>query len=629
MPLIPVIFLIFMALAHPSYAYTEAGITQFKEAMLKYRSCEFALATEKFVEAREALPVLGDYALLYQAKSHSELKAYARAEETLKELQRSYPDSPIRQESMSLLIQTLKNSGDDSRLLGAIEKHLQSYPSDRDMRFLEASLLKKLGKGERATEIFKDIYIGAGHLAKDAGEQIDISGLKAQDLIARASNLIDQMDYDEAEATLRRAVKSVPSSIKDAASEKLALCLFRQKKYTEAAPLYLGIGQNYHAARAYLRAGNIGEFERTLDKMTSAREPKAAELLISKSEEKRRGGHTDEAIELLDKVPAMSAALREDAAWRKGWVLYTSGRFKEAADVFSSLYDSYKSARYLYWKARAAERAGLPADQIYAKIEDDGLYGLFTIIRKKGPSTGLPVTQVPPPERAPLERIDALVEVGLTEEAARELLIKVGQARDNRELTGIAFRLKELGRYREAIAIASKLPEQSKPGEILYPLAYWQTIEREATRYGIDPFLVLSLIREESRFDPDAYSPAGAIGLMQLMPQTARHTASSIKLAGISDKYSILNAENNIRLGVHYLSILLKEFPSAAYALAAYNAGSDKVKLWMERAKNLKDTDEFIEDIPFLETRLYVKNILTSYYRYRMYPQFNRAFKPL
>jgi soluble lytic murein transglycosylase len=155
-----------------------------------------------------------------------------------------------------------------------------------------------------------------------------------------------------------------------------------------------------------------------------------------------------------------------------------------------------------------------------------------------------------------------------------------------------------------------------KPHEILYPLAYWSTVKDVSARYGLDPFLLLSVMREESHFDPMAVSSAGAIGLMQLMPYTARRTARRLDLE-IDGAKSIHEIENNITLGAYYLSGLLDRFRSVTPALAAYNAGERRVKRWLRQGQ-YEALDEFIEDIPFDETRNYVKRIVTTYYRYQV-----------
>ncbi len=615
--LVLVVILIVPSLA---IAANEDGIRVFRDALQRYRSGDYASAAEKFTSARSSLPVLGDFALYFRAKALDGLKSYGMAEDALNEMARAYPDSPARREA--LLIQVLKDSGQDARLLAELDKYTAQHPADADAEFLLATVLKRSGDTGRARKLFKDIYIRAGRNAKAAALEIDTSALSADDLLTRSANLIDAMEYAEAEATIKKAMQmSLPPAISNAATEKLAYCLFRQKRYAEAGPVCEGVGQGYLAARSYLRAGKIAKFEAVMQALVAAREPKAGELLIAMGEEKRREGHAAEALGIFVKVSDVSASLREEAVWRMGWTLYAVGNYNSAASVFSSLYDTYKSPRYLYWEGRATERAGKGAGHIYAKIDDNGFYGLMAHVYKKAPAPPPPV-QSAAPCITPDERIDALVAVGLGEEAGRELLARAETAHDDRRVTEAAYRLKDLGRYHDALAAIYRIKDEPRPDDILYPMAYWPVISDAALHNGIDPFLVLSVIREESRYDPEAYSPAGAIGLMQLMPQTAHRMASSLNIKGVSDRVSIMDADNNIRMGVHYLATLIREFNSVPRALAAYNAGADKVHSWMDHAKRLRDPDEFIEDIPYQETRDYVKRILSSYYHYRIYPQY-------
>jgi soluble lytic murein transglycosylase len=121
-------------------------------------------------------------------------------------------------------------------------------------------------------------------------------------------------------------------------------------------------------------------------------------------------------------------------------------------------------------------------------------------------------------------------------------------------------------------------------------------------------------MREESRFDPRARSVAGALGLMQVMPHTARTFKKRLNLA-IPDDAAIYDVKTNVTIGGYYLNSLLKEFGSLPVALAAYNAGHDKVREWIKEG-NYASFDEFIEDIPYDETRNYVKRVLLTYASY-------------
>jgi soluble lytic murein transglycosylase len=146
-------------------------------------------------------------------------------------------------------------------------------------------------------------------------------------------------------------------------------------------------------------------------------------------------------------------------------------------------------------------------------------------------------------------------------------------------------------------------------------------IEQYAKDYDVEIPLVLAIIREESKFDQNAISWAGAIGLMQIIPATGRKIAINMGLTDF-DPCMMFDYRTNIRFGMWYLAKLMKHFKGfIPFAVAAYNAGERKVDIWIKRLSRLR-LDEFLEQIPFRQTRFYVKRVLKSYGLYRMI-QFN------
>ncbi len=152
-----------------------------------------------------------------------------------------------------------------------------------------------------------------------------------------------------------------------------------------------------------------------------------------------------------------------------------------------------------------------------------------------------------------------------------------------------------------------------------YPLPseYFMLIERESSRYGVDPYLTISLIRQESLFNEEAISYAGARGLMQLMYYTARRLAKELNMRKVYKRHLYI-PQTNIKLGVYYLKKLFDRYgkDNYIYVLASYNAGEHRVDYWDKILRNL-NKDEFVEMIPFTQTRKYVKIILTNYFIYR------------
>ncbi len=149
--------------------------------------------------------------------------------------------------------------------------------------------------------------------------------------------------------------------------------------------------------------------------------------------------------------------------------------------------------------------------------------------------------------------------------------------------------------------------------KLLYPMSYLEVIQKELSLESIeyDPLLFLSVIREESRFNSQARSSRGALGLMQLMPDTAAWI-----MGEAVQENDLFDPAVNIHAGIKYLIYLFDRFDRIEHVLAAYNGGPSNVAKWL-RSGSGKSIEEFIEEIPFSETRNFVKKVMTSYSFYR------------
>ena len=159
-----------------------------------------------------------------------------------------------------------------------------------------------------------------------------------------------------------------------------------------------------------------------------------------------------------------------------------------------------------------------------------------------------------------------------------------------------------------------------------YPKGYAAEIEPLAKSANLDPYFVYALIRQESRFQPGVVSPAGAIGVMQLMPATAVKLAKARGQTNL-DLSRLVDPPLNINLGILYLRFLTQLFPeNLAYVIASYNAGEEAVARWVG-GDAPADREVFIEEIPYQETRHYVKKVLQNYWNYRWF--YERDLGPL
>ncbi len=150
---------------------------------------------------------------------------------------------------------------------------------------------------------------------------------------------------------------------------------------------------------------------------------------------------------------------------------------------------------------------------------------------------------------------------------------------------------------------------------MFYPEPHQEIVFSAANEFDVDPYLVFAIIRVESKYQTAAKSPAGALGLMQIMPETAKWIATQNQIEDFNLE-DLHDPETNIRFGSWYLANLMQEYNEIPLVIAAYNAGRGKVATWINDEIWSGDTKE-LENIPFKETRIYVENVLKSYAAYR------------
>ncbi|MEL6440864.1 MAG: transglycosylase SLT domain-containing protein [Cyanobacteria bacterium J06621_8] len=163
--------------------------------------------------------------------------------------------------------------------------------------------------------------------------------------------------------------------------------------------------------------------------------------------------------------------------------------------------------------------------------------------------------------------------------------------------------------------------------QALYPFPYEDIILKWSKQRQLNPLLVTSLIRQESRFEPEIESWAGALGLMQVMPATGSQAAKTIGLGS----YSLTKPEDNVNIGTYYLDFTHRKYNNnSMLAVASYNAGPNAVAKWVSRY-GLQDADEFVEQIPYRETKGYVESVFENYWNYMLIynPEMKKLFENL
>ena len=184
----------------------------------------------------------------------------------------------------------------------------------------------------------------------------------------------------------------------------------------------------------------------------------------------------------------------------------------------------------------------------------------------------------------------------------------------------MANALRAEGLASQAIRLARKALAQGAPADartyrLLYPVVHQDALLAEAAEQGLDPSFVAALIRQESMFNPTATSPAGARGLMQVMPQLGGRLAESLSYP-VWDPVLLYQPDVSLQLGSYHLQELAVRYTEPSHVLAAYNAGARRVERWAKRT-GVDDPEVFAERIPFVETRGYVRIISRNQELYR------------
>jgi len=279
--------------------------------------------------------------------------------------------------------------------------------------------------------------------------------------------------------------------------------------------------------------------------------------------------------------------------------------------------DQQREDQWMYWKARALQAGGrnLEAKQLYRVLaRERSYYGFLAADRLQTDyfMQHVPVAATPEEVTAILARpgiqmAQELYAIGYILEARRQWAWVTRQL-NNRELAVAAQIASQWGWHDRAILTAGR-SNHLNDLELRFPVLYRDKIENSAAAQGLDPGWVYGVVRQESAFVVDARSPVGALGLMQLMPATGRQTGRRLKIP-VRGRQSILDIDNNIRLGTGYLKHVLHRYLGHhTLATASYNAGPNRVTSWLPEGKPL-DAEIWVETIPYKETRDYVKNVL-------------------
>ena len=645
-------------------AYTLAGKSadlaqrSFLRGMAAFRLEKFEEAALLLAEAEQKLPIIADYAAYYQAEALLKLKRYPAASAKATAIPVAFPSSKLIRRSEKLSADILHEAGDFKGALKLYQTYIEKYASGGDAieaSFSSARCREELADLSGALSIYRNIWLNnpASPLAAKSQERLKIlekSSLKvapytAEELLKRASALYAQNEFSASLKTLEMIPAGAHSqAIASLIDLRIGTAQYRLRHYKLAE-------KQFAKATATPLAGTRSEARFWLAKSLDRQELKvpalamylelasegkiqefADDALVEAAALQRGLGRYGEAARLFDQAARVSSEPKTIArlTWDSGWCRYLAGEYLAAVDIFKGLLnDEAQREKVLYWIARALAKKDDTAAAVYVRtLLDEFPAGFYATwyrdlkgIKDNRESLGNRNVLTELPFLAGFDKPRLLASLGMSEEARTEATAvrkKIDEKKG--QFPALARIYLEMHDYGTAISLfMQNRPIVWEKGTLPlwsagYPRAYTELVSKNAQLNGLSEGLVYALIRAESGFAPAIKSSAGAIGLMQMMPATAKMTARE---KGEFNPLLLTVPEYNIRLGTKHLRDLMKEQSGdVVYMAAAYNAGSTALARWKKRSMGLS-MDEFIENIPYEETRNYVKKVYASAATYR------------
>ena len=631
-----------------------------------------------FLASIKSYPEIEDYIRFHLAEVFLNSGKTKEALEQVNTLHKNFPNTLLLTKSNILLAKILEKDNKIQtalNVLGEAEKRISGFSIRSEYRsylpeviFLQGHLYQKLGKKNEAYDRYRLLHIVAptnqltqqakGEMIKLAKDMaIGIKSLALNEYEQRTRALLRDVEYQQIVSEVSELLKhntSLPANFyfylaraqkglrkRNLSNSALRKFLEHHPNHRRKQEALFMIGRNLWNTGYY--QDGLKYFKNSIDTATNHTLANQARFFIGKmhEEKKRYPKATKYYTELVSKS---SDEYAERAAWQLGWMNYTIGNFKKAYDYFDNSVRKYPSGLFIessmFWSAKSAKqlkRMGL-AQQIFTNVNMTFPYTYYGIRAGEMKPDKKFFLEIPreeePPFATPILSTDAhfhhsrgveLSATGFYEDARLE--IKKLESTTQKNLSGILWLTKlynDAHAYSDTMRVMqlyknfkTKLLEKDLTKnfwENFYPLAYAKAIRDNAKIFNVDPYFVKGLIRQESLFNSQVQSRAGAIGLMQIMPETGRVLYANSTKSEPFNTTILFNPDTNIQLGIQYIGQLNKRFKkNKTHILISYNAGPHNLKKWLKRFSHLQDPDVFIESIPYPETRKYVKKVLRNY----------------
>jgi soluble lytic murein transglycosylase len=635
-----------------------------------------AYSRKRFADARQWMTrakgekLAAEYVLYISAEADGELSRPTVALEEWKEFVENYPQSVLLNSGLESFARLASQQGDVETALSALES-APGVATNPTLCYWRGRAREGAGQSRAAAEDYAAVYYRypLSSLARDASVRLaalrvslgaEFPRINAQQKLARADALFAGHNWRDAGEAYEEAAPLPTGTPNELAELREARC--RAELGSGVAAL-----KDIHFADPMVDAERLAamtDFYRTAHDdvgMITAAEAAAARAPVSNGAADALFTVANSFWVRLDRDRAAafydrSVAAAPDGAsaavgsWRAAWTEYLAGR-DDASERLTGFVTRYPNSGFmadaLYWAGRLAERNDQPARAraFYQKLRQRFTQSYFGGLASKrmdrlGPA---PVENVSFLDQIPLlppaPSIEAAIPLGAADRAARARALQ-GIALDGfaemeyrkawtetgspRALLEAARAAVEGEQYPVAIVLVRQLFPQIEdrkfddvPMDVWrtgYPLPYLTDLRKGAKAGKVDPLLFAGLVRQESAFNPQAHSSSGAIGLSQLLPKTAQRIARQLHMRFSAAR--LVDPDYNLRIGGAYFGDLQAMFGSPEEAIAAYNAGEDRVAAWRAE-RPYADPAEFAESIPFSQTHDYVQIVMRNAAIYR------------
>ncbi|HEY4052091.1 MAG TPA: transglycosylase SLT domain-containing protein [Terriglobales bacterium] len=632
-----------------------------------------AKALDPLNRAKPHAGEIGDYVAYYLAACYLQTGHMAEAMAALGTFDHTYPESLLLRDVHVLYANALLTDNRPKEAVALLENDRQ--PIRSDLEYTLGRAYAASGEPAKAVAVLRHLYYSLPLSVEAPAAQAELQKLASTpgisppsfgdrknraDLVARGKR------YPEAADAYRELLNEASPTDKPGIQLALAESLYHSGQAKDAKRLLDSLQPTTPEVAAQ-RLFDLGEMQRNSDDddgflrtLAQIREaaptsPWLEQGLLGAANIYLLRHDYDKAIdsfrEMEQRFPGGPRS--HYAHWKVAWLSLRQGRTAEAKTAFEQQIASYPDSNEvpaaLYWRARLAEEDGdaAMASAFYQKITEryrNYYYGPlarerqskltvpadpphYAILDHVAPLSDLPTVAdaTVPDDNLRVEKAHLLENGGLLDFAVRELRAAAEEEKGNWLPAETARMYEDAGRFDIAVEtlkraipnyFALDMAALPRPyWEALFPRPYWNDLKRFASANALDPYLVASLIRQESEFNPNAVSNKNALGLMQLLPKVGKGVAKQQKIKHFTVT-QLFTPAMNLQLGTKYFRSMVDQFGGFEYALAAYNAGDYRVRDWQAGGK-YRDIQEFVESIPFTETREYVQAIMRNANVYR------------